>query len=160
MRHGFGVVDLGLALSSWLLIVRLTQWLWLRRKTAGIERLAADWPVVPGTVSGVSVGGTAFTPARVAVTYKSVLRGYVIDSWKHDFSSRGEAEHAKKLLMGWECPVRYNPVREEETTLMWADVKARLASEPYVPVVKPLTRAGYRWLLRSRCWGGLDWQAA
>jgi hypothetical protein len=132
--------------SLWItfVVVRLAMFMWSRWKAARMERLAADWPVMAGKVCGASVRPYS---SRLTVTYKSAVRGYVIDSWKHDFTRRAEAEHAKAALTGWECPVRYNPACEDQTTLMWADVRARLASVPYVPEIKPLTRAAYRWVI-------------
>jgi hypothetical protein len=109
-----------------------------------MERLAVDWPVIAGRVSSAWMEPYS---TRLTVTYKSAVRGYIIDSWKHDFASQSEAQHAKQALTGWECPVRYNPACEEQTTLMWADVQARLAGVPYVPEIKPLTRAGYRFVI-------------
>jgi hypothetical protein len=144
VRHGLGMSDLVLIFWTWYVVVRMAQWLWSRRKIARRERLAADWPVGSGKVSS---GWVLPYASQLTVTYKMALPAYHIDTWKHDFSSKGEAEHAKNLLTGWECPVRYNPACEDQTTLMWADVQARLASVPYVPVVKPLTQAGYRWMM-------------
>lgn len=142
MHHRFFTLsDVLILCWAWFVVVHLTQFAVRGWKRAGLERRAVDWPVVAGRISSAWVEPYS---TRLAVTYKSAVRGYMIDSWKHGFASRSEAEHAKQALTGWECPVRYNPDCEEQTTLMWADVKARLASVPYVPQIKPLRRGAYR----------------
>jgi hypothetical protein len=142
--YKFGLSDLYLVLFAWFLVLRLTQFLWSRWKTAKRERQAETWPVLAGKVSSVNAGLWPPTPVRLVVTYKSTAGEYLIDSWTRDFASKSEAVHAKRALTGWECPVRYNPAYPEQTTLLWTDVKARLASVPYVLEIKPLRRGAYR----------------
>jgi hypothetical protein len=143
--HKFELSDVNLVCWSGFAVFQLASFLWGRWKIARMDWLAADWPVVPGRVSSALI--VAPYSSRLVVTYKSTAHGYMIDSWTRNFTSKRQAEHAKQALTGWECPVRYNPACEEQTTLMWADVRARLASVPYVPEIKPLTRAAYRWVI-------------
>lgn len=143
MRHGY----FGLLWVAWtvFLVWRLGRGFQTRRKDAERERIAAEWPATPGQVRGGSVR-LADGRWRLELTYDAFESGQGIELWHHGFPTKLEAEHAKDALSGRACLVHYNPEREQDTTLLWSEVKSQLAEDPFVPQLVRLSRNGYRWL--------------
>ena len=83
---------------------------------------------------------------RLTLSYDAFESGQGIELWWHNFLTKDEAEYARRALTGRDCLVHFNPERDGDTTLLWSEVKALLAEDPYVPHLVRVGRAGYRWL--------------
>ncbi len=164
MRHGFGMTGM---LQLWWVVILVARFVpdeFARWKAARRERLAVDWPVMPGRVRDGSTK-LILGRRRLTLTYSYDEGGYGIELWEHDFATIGEAEHAKRVLNNRPCIVHYNPERVGVTTLLWSEVKAELEREPYVPKPVQLVRwgrVGYRWGIGAAvlAWCGLAASAA
>jgi hypothetical protein len=146
MRHGFVTTDVMLIAWTGFLLARVVPGILKLRKAARREDLAAGWPAVAGTIRGGTVT-LADSRWRLTLSYDAFESGHGIELWWHNFLSKDEAEHARRALIGRECLVHCNPDRDNDMTLLWSEVKALLAEDPYVPQLIRLGRVGYRWLV-------------
>jgi hypothetical protein len=131
-HRGFGLSQFFLVAWPVVVVWRIALGVRGRRKVERRERLAAEWPSVAGKVRSGWVK-KAEMGWRLTLNYDAFESGHGIELWQHDFASKGEAEHATRVLTGKACRVHYNPESEGEITLLWSEVQTLLAAEPYVP---------------------------
>jgi hypothetical protein len=146
MRHGFGMTGVMLIVWTGILLARVVPAILRQRKAARREALAVGWPAVRGKVRGGSVT-MADGRWRLTLSYDAFENGHGIELWSHDFRSKDEAEYTRRALIDRDCVVHCNSEFADDTTLLWSEVTALLADDPYVPQLIRLGRVGYRWLV-------------